>query len=122
MLITSSEKENEMVMEIQPYDFHGMLVFDDASVGLDKEPFVQGVPEMLYLLCQTSGVRNPARGFKLKFSGEPFEGHQLEATKLNEESGGNWYEANGMKGWLCPALFKYFTIAPDKLYIRVENK
>ncbi len=76
----------------------------------------------LFLMMRQLAWTNPAKGFKLKFSGEPFDGHQLEATKLNEESGGNWYEANGMKGWLCPALFKYFTIAPDKLYIRVENK
>ena len=26
------------VKTIRPYDYYGMLVFDDPSVGLDKEP------------------------------------------------------------------------------------
>jgi hypothetical protein len=41
--------------------------------------------------------------------------------KLDIESGGTWYEqeGTGMKGWLCPALFKYYPDAPDKLYIKV---
>jgi len=25
------------------------------------------------------------------------------------------------EGWLCPALFKYFTSAPQRLYARVET-
>jgi hypothetical protein len=25
-----------------------------------------------------------------------------------------------MEGWLCPALFKYFDRAPDRLYLRAE--
>lgn len=110
-----------MIMEIRPYDYYGMLVFDDNTVGLDKEPFVQGVPDMLYHLCQSVGVLNPKKGFRLKFSGSPFEGFQMEATRTHGESGGNWYEAGGMKGWLCPALYKYFQEAPEKLYLKVES-
>ena len=32
---------------IEPYWFHDTWVFDDDSVGLDKEPFVAGIPEMI---------------------------------------------------------------------------
>ena len=32
---------------IEPYWYQGTWVFDDESAGLDKEPFVQGVPEMI---------------------------------------------------------------------------
>ena len=28
------------LMVISPYKHHGMWVFDDPSVGLDKEPFI----------------------------------------------------------------------------------
>ncbi len=34
-----------------------------------------------------------------------------------------WYEESMGKarGWLCPALFRYFATAPDNLYVRVER-
>lgn len=32
---------------IAPYWYQSTWVFDDESVGLDKEPFVAGVPEMI---------------------------------------------------------------------------
>ena len=107
------------VFEIFPYDHQGMLVFDDVSVGLDKEPFVQGTPEILYSLCDLVGIQNPKDGFSLKFSEEDFDGFQIEAKRVREENGGNWYLVNGHEGWLCPALFKYFSEAPDHLYIAV---
>ena len=115
MSVTTKNK----VQELYPYDYFGMLVFDDASVGLDKEPFVQGVPEIIYALCEAVGVKNPQKGFTLKFSHEKFDGFQVEAKRLREESGGNWYLVNGHEGWLCPALFKYFLEAPDRLYFSV---
>src|SRR3712207_8154527 len=38
------------------------------------------------------------------------------------ESGGTWYrdEATKAEGWLCPALFKYFETAPEKIYAKAE--
>ena len=37
------------ILVIAPYwlDSVGTWVFDDQDVGLDKEPFVEGVPEMI---------------------------------------------------------------------------
>ncbi|MGI8907476.1 MAG: DUF6717 family protein [Candidatus Sumerlaeaceae bacterium] len=42
---------------------------------------------------------------------------------MEEETGGNWYEwaDHQMKGWLCPALFKYFDAAPKTIYVRAER-
>ena len=39
-----------------------------------------------------------------------------------EEGGGNVYRwaEKGMEGWLCPALLRYFTEPPEKLYIQVK--
>jgi hypothetical protein len=40
-----------------------------------------------------------------------------------QEYGGNWYRwgAKNMDGWLCPALFKYFSEAPKKIYCKAEK-
>jgi len=35
---------------IFPYRYEGMWVFDDARVGLDKEPFVSGADTMIDVL------------------------------------------------------------------------
>jgi hypothetical protein len=53
----------------------------------------------------------------------PFPGYQAEMLLLRKEYGGNWYrwESKNMEGWLCPALFKYFTKAPTKLYCKAEK-
>jgi hypothetical protein len=61
-------------------------------------------------------------GFKLYFSGSPFPNVQVILSKIREEYEGNWYrwDATGQEGWLCPALFKYFENAPEKIYCKVE--
>ena len=41
------------MMVIYPYREQYTWVFDDERVGLVREPFVQGVPEMINLLSQT---------------------------------------------------------------------
>lgn len=41
--------------------------------------------------------------------------------RIRRQDGGNWYTSAELKldGWLCPALYKYFKTAPQKLYIKV---
>ena len=109
-----------MVYCIQPYEYQGMLVFDDLRVDLVKEPFVQGTPEILYGLCAEVGIPTPHLGFKLHFSASPFEGYQAIANRLKLENGGAWYHLGEHQGWLCPMLFRYFKFAPDKIYFKVE--
>ena len=108
-------------MVIAPYRDHGTWVFDDASAGLVKEPFVAGVPEMIDVLVKD--IPNADKGFRLLFSAKPFPGHQKELTWLRGDSGGNYYTLNDppMEGWICPAMFKYYTKAPTKLYVKAEK-
>ena len=108
------------IMVIRPYLDSGVWVFDDAAVGLEREPFVGGIPEMIEIL--TREIPNAARGFRLTFSAAPFPGSQACIEWVREDMGGNWYRwpQHGMEGWLCPALFKYFDEAPRKLYLRAE--
>ena len=113
------------IMVVKPYKREGMWVFDDDQTGLVREPFVAGVPEILEALLVQQGipVAEADKGFRLIFSAIPFPGHQLSARRVGEEGGGNWYEESVSKarGWLCPALFRYFDTAPDDLYVRVER-
>ena len=105
---------------IMPYRHAGTWVFDDPAVGLVKEPFVSGIPEMINHL--TTHIPDAQRGFRLLFSEQPFPGYQAKFTHAREEYGGNWYalEEPAMEGWLCPALFKYFESAPKTLYAKAE--
>ena len=111
-------------MAIVPYwhDGIGTWVFDDPRVGLEQEPFVSGVPEMIDVLVQD--IPNARNGFRLLFSASPFPGYQRRLVRLHEEFGGYWYASEDPKisGWLCPALLRYFDEAPKELYVKVEPK
>ena len=113
--------ENAIVI-IMPYRYAGAWVFDDASAGLVREPFVGGVPEMIDLLVQD--VPDAENGFRLYFSAQPFPGHQKKLTWLRGDEQGNWYSLDDppMEGWLCPAMFKYYRKAPQELYVKAEAK
>jgi hypothetical protein len=113
------------IMVLKPYKWEGMWVFDDDQTGLVREPFVAGVPQILERLLEQQGIalEEAEKGFRLIFSAIPFPGHQLSAKRVGEEGGGTWYEesVSTARGWLCPALFRYFATAPDKLFIRAER-
>ena len=100
----------------------GVWVFDDPARGLVREPFVAGADKMIDRVV--ADIPHAAKGFTLTFSATPFPGHQYRLDWLRQEDGGNWYasEQLDMEGWLCPALFKYFTEAPRELYARAEPK
>jgi hypothetical protein len=108
------------ILTICPYRWNNTWVFDDPAVGLVREPFVAGMPEMIDLLVRD--IPDAARGFRALFSTGPFPGSQAGLEWVREEADGNWYRwaERGMEGWLCPALFKYFEKAPARLYVRAE--
>jgi hypothetical protein len=97
-------------------------VFDDPAVGLRQEPFVCGINEILECWMAEDGLleRALADGIQLLGSPERFPGATHQLTKLRPEMGGTWYRAEngtaeGMEGWLCPALNKYFDPSPSQL-------
>lgn len=119
------EKENSgnSIMVLRPYRWGKMWVFDDAAVGLTKEPFVSGVPEIIDDLLFQHSIDGDD-GFYLTFSATPFPGFQRVLDWVEADKGGNWYECRNSdgemtEGWLCPALFKYYDKAPQKLYAQV---
>ena len=107
------------LMTIQPYWDGATWVFDDPQVGLQREPFVAGVPEIIDRFLERAGLPPRAR-FLLIFSARPFPGHHAELEWVREEVGGNWYRWDGSEGWLCPALFKYFPSAQPRIYCKIK--
>lgn len=107
------------IFSIRPYYWQNMWVFDDERVALVKEPFVMGIPEIINKAV--AHLPNPKAGFTVLFNNTGLPSADLILTKINSESGGTWYEheETGMKGWLCPALFKYYPTAPEKIYIKI---
>ena len=109
-----------VLMVIEPYWHGDTWVFDDASEGLEKERFVQGIPDMVDVLIKE--IPNARGGFVLLCSSQPFSGYQVELTVVREEYGGHWYKPKDLEteGWLCPALLKCFETPPESLYVRAE--
>lgn len=108
------------ILAIAPYWAEDLQtwVFDDDRVGLVREPFVSGVPEMINHLV--SDIPDARGGFRMTFSASPFPGHASSLSWIREEYGGNWYKLNEephLEGWLCPALFHYFNNTPENLYV-----
>ena len=110
---------NSMLV-IKPYRFSGMWVFDDEKAGLVQEPFVEGADVMIDRLVED--IPEAEHGFTMLFSAGPFPGHQVVLQWTREEFEGNWYRSEelGHEGWFCPALFKYFDRAPEKIYVQAK--
>lgn len=108
------------MLVIFPYRDEGTWMFDDATANLLREPFVCGIPEIIDHLVRD--IPNARDGFKLIFSAQPFPGFQEKLTWVRPEYGGSWYkiERLDLEGWLCPALFKYFSAAPPEIYVNVS--
>ncbi len=121
LLPSSKPKPREnAIMVISPYRDHDTWVFDDASAGLVKEPFVAGVPEMIDVLVKD--IPSAEDGFRLLFSAKAFPEYQKKLVWLRGDMGGNYYrfEDSSMEGWICPAMFKYYSTAPKELFVKAE--
>jgi hypothetical protein len=105
---------------IEPYRHAGTWVFDDEQVGLRREPFIAGVPEIIDRMV--ADIPDAERGFRLLFSAQDFPGATHRFLLRRPDRGGNWYYSPDydMEGWLCPSLLKYFRQAPRVLYVKVE--
>ena len=110
------------ILAIHPYKHEGLWVFDDPAVGLVKEPFVAGADTIIDRMVE--GIPNAENGVTIIFSAQNFPGSQYELEWRREEIGGNWYYSRklDLEGWLCPALFKYFETAPERIFAQVKPK
>jgi hypothetical protein len=115
-------RPSNALMMIVPYKDGGTWVFDDARVGLEREPFISGIPEMIDGLVKD--IPGADKGFRLIFSTKDFPGSTLKLDWRREEKGGNWYycEQYQKEGWLCPGLFRYYKGAPKEIFVKAEKR
>jgi hypothetical protein len=113
-------RPDNSIMVLAPYKHAGTWVFDDTAVGLQKEPFVAGIPELIDEMVKD--IPNADKGFRLLFSTQPFPGHTHQLVWRRGDKTGNWYYSEQYKkeGWLCPGLFKYYKDAPKEIYVKAE--
>jgi hypothetical protein len=107
---------------ILPYRWSGTWVFDDLAVGLEREPFVAGVPEMIDILLNRKDMKDFDR-FRLIFSAHEFPGYDEKITmQSGQVDQGTYYESPTFEkiGWLCPALARYFDESPKEIYVKFE--
>lgn len=109
---------------IFPYKYEGLWGFDDDSVDLVQEPFVEGADTMIDVILEEKVIGNADQGIRLIFSSGEFPRYDVRFDWVREGEGGNWYrsETHQMEGWLCPALLRYFESAPQEIYARFEQK
>ena len=110
------------IMVLRPYRYAGTWVFDDPTVGLTREPFVAGIPEMIDEMVKD--IPDADKGFRLLFSAKPFPGYMHKLLWRRGDRSGNWYycEAYDKEGWLCPSLFNYYREAPKEIYVKAESE
>jgi hypothetical protein len=114
---------SNQIFVISPTWQNGVLAFDDESRGLRREPFVGGADTILGRLAEGLVGDSAGSGFSLVFSASPFPGHQVRVDRREPEFGGYWYAHETLgRGWLCPALFKYFPEAPESLYLQFKER
>ena len=115
-------RPSNALMVIAPYRYAGTWVFDDQAVGLSREPFLSGIPEMMDDMVRD--IPDAENGFRLLFSTQPFPGHTHKLTWRRGNKSGNWYycEQYDSEGWLCPGLFRYYQEAPKEIYAKAEKR
>ncbi len=110
------------ILVIHPYKLQGVWVFDDLQVGLVHEPFISGADVIIDRIVEN--IPDPEKGVTILFSAQKFPGYQHEFVWRREEFGGNWYFSPqfDIEGWLCPALFKYFEQAPERIFAQAKPR
>jgi hypothetical protein len=89
---------NNSIFVIKPYKWEGLWVFDDANVGLVKEPFVGGADTMIDVA--TAHIPDAEEGFLAVFSANYFPNAQIILEWAREDGGGN--VSSG--AWKMPAM------------------
>jgi hypothetical protein len=115
-------QRRDSVVVITPYRLAGMWVFDDPPMGLRREPFMAGTPQMIDILVKD--IPNAGQGFRLCLSSTPFPGHTHKLEWGMAEEGGHWYGGSGFRmwGWFSPPMFSYLKTVPRLIYLKAEPK
>ncbi len=113
----------EKFIVIKPYWYEGEWVFDDAKTGVQREPFITGITEMITLVVR--GIPNARAGVRLICCEQPLPGARHTLTWVRAEAGGtggNYYRLDNLpvEGWMSPAMYRYFDHTPAVLNVRAD--
>lgn len=121
------DKTGNQINTIYPYRTqYGGWAFDDAEVGLFREPFVLGIPAIIDSIV---GDRDNFTAYISHSKIPKATGHLVKVKEPEglpktegEDTSDGWYQLKGtdMIGWLCPATLKYFKDYPENIYFRIE--
>ncbi len=104
---------------------YGIWAFDDINTGLVQEPFVGDTNILIDNMVLEAGytLEEASKGIALLFSPDPFQGHQSEIYLIETTPYGSTYGNDkwDIEPWLCPALYKYFPQAPQRLFSQVKH-
>jgi hypothetical protein len=108
---------------IKPYKDGNVWMFDDEDRNIKREPFVSGADDIIEMLTETLQIKNRYDGFNLFFSHSQFPGYHIKLDWVSCEFGGNWYISNdiNIKGWLCPVMYQYFSVAPKHIFAKFSE-
>ena len=123
------EQAQNAIYTMRVYRHESAWVFDHYGLGLIKEPFVAGADEIFDEIAHLRAVDPSRARIDILFSDGQFPGWQILAEHLGPSMGGDDYQIissefetlDTHEFWLCPALLKYFTTAPSKIYMKVTD-
>jgi len=108
------------LMVIEIYRHCSTWAFTDPAKGLQDEPFVAGIPEIIDFFIEEYGNKTQ-KTHRITFSASDFPGSHGKLIKKESEAGGAWYSyKDQMEGWLCPATLHYFKKHPDQLFVKFD--
>ena len=72
------------------------------------------------ILAYLGQVKTMANAMMVIF---PYRCYQAELIWIKEEYGSNWYhwQQKNLDCWLCPAMLKYFSAPPKKIYCKAQS-
>ena len=101
--------------------------FDDIKKDIEHEGLVDGIPEIIYAMVGSDQITKCKVSVNTKDpSLSPTKNSSWLEMALEDEvdpMGGVYYSYEGIKGWLCPVFWRYFTPpdAPPKLWVLIGD-
>jgi hypothetical protein len=105
-----------LCFSINPYCIKGDWFFDDPKVGLFREGLTCGTPEVLLKACNLKSING---SFTVLFSNFSLGEYFLNFKKPLRDGNLYFWHEQKMSCWFCPALLKYFSSPPQKIWFQL---
>ena len=110
---------------LQLYKHDGLWCFDHPDMGIEREPFVEGMDAIIDRLqdLHAPGCETPVLIFSEQL---PVLGPSIllmhDHTEMRNGEPWNLYYAPGLEleGWLCPVMLKFYPKPPAELHARLR--